>query len=141
MNTKTINRILNIFRISFIVTFIITISIVIYCLFLPTLETALITGTIIILLLFGCIIEMLCYLYFDKEKSKRDNEVFNQEQTERLKMLRERVAELEKQEEYLKGRCKYLDKKFHRETIKTDILTRLIENTFNQVLDSSNYGK
>lgn len=141
MTTKTLDNTLITLRIVCIVIFIIIISIIVLNLIFPTFETALVSYSIIILLLFVCIIGLLCYLYFDKEKSKRDNEESNHRQTEQIEMFRKRVAELEKLEEYLKGRCKYLDKKFHRETIKTDILTRLIENTFNQVLDNSNYGK
>ena len=141
MTTKTLDHILITLRIACVIIFIIIISIIILNIIFPAFETALVSYSIIILLLFVCIIGLLCYLYFDKEKSKRDNEEFTHQQAEQIEMLRKRVTELEKEEEYLKGRCKYLDKKFHRETIKTDILTRLIENTFNQVLDNSNYGK
>lgn len=143
MKTKTLNRTLTLLKTTFIVTFSGTIAAAIICLFFPTIENALITGTIIILLLFACIIEMFCYIYFGKEKSKKDSEDLSQKQNQALNnkvvRLQEGIERLEKDKLYYQRRCRYLEKKYDRESEKTDILSKLIENTFNQVLNNSGF--
>lgn len=145
MITKILNHRLTILKTAFIVTFSGTVAAAAICLFFPTIENALITGTIIILLLFACIIEMFCYIYFDKEKSKKENEVSSRNQCEelnnRLVRFQEEKERLEKDRLYYKRRCRYLEKKFDRESEKSNTLSKLIENTFNQVLNDSGYGK
>jgi len=141
MTTKILNRTLIILRTTFVVCIIGIIPTIIFTFFFPTLETALSAGTMIILLLFVCIVDLLCYLYFREMKLKRDNEAINKEQYIKYENLQSAYNQLKEDKEYYQRQCKYLERKCDREATKTETLSTLINSTFNQVLNNSSYGK
>ena len=73
----------------------------------------------------------------DKIRSKRDNEVLK----EKYRELQKEHKELQENNYHLQKRCKYLDSKFDREMGKIEVLSNLISNTFNRVLNDSRYSK
>lgn len=103
----------------------------------PTLDTTLIFDNYIIPLLIFAIVVMLCYYYLDRIKTKIDNEAYNKELQEKYNELNIEYKALQSKYEDAYSRCKYFDRKLDREMGKIDILTKLIENTFNRVLNDT----
>lgn len=107
----------------------------------PTLNAAHVFDSYIITFLIVVIAEMLCYYYLDKIKSKIDNEAFNNDLQQKYNRLQKEHDVLQEENRKANRRYKYLEHKLDREMSKIEVLTHLIERTFNQVLNDSRYGK
>ncbi len=150
MTTKTLNRILTILRLSAITNFATVILLAAFYIFLPPGKPALVFALIIPLLLIG-IMGVVCaffYSHFKEIESRNRNNAINKKLEEENRRLSAEYAELRKKCNGIRMERIYY-KRYHTAAInkleiereRTSTLMRLIENTFNRVLDNSNLGE